>query len=99
MIPDLKLRTEQVLTARAARGLVGRRTIAAKMAQIPRILMPLVSWALRSALLRAELWEHRGLIERLSAARPRISYSVFSSVLFAGGALIFAVLALRSRFP
>lgn len=64
MVPEGKLRADQVLTSRLARGLVRKRRWISKVLQIPHLLRPMLGWTLRSAIERAELWEHRRLLER-----------------------------------
>jgi energy-coupling factor transporter transmembrane protein EcfT len=98
LFPELKLRADQVLTAMLARGLFGRPTFANKLGQFPRMLGPLVSWTLRSALQRAETWGQRGLIERLSFLPSGVRYSVTGSLLVALPSVVFFVLAVQSRF-
>jgi energy-coupling factor transport system ATP-binding protein len=66
MVPEGKLRAEQVLMSRSARGLIGKRGWLNSNRQLPFILRPMLGWALRSAVQRAELWHHRGLLERLN---------------------------------
>lgn len=98
LIPELTLRADQVLTARLARGLFGRQGLPNRVLQLPYILTPLVSWTLRSALQRAELWEHRGLIEKLRCLPCTATYSVHSSLVLTLLASVFLGLAVRTRF-
>jgi energy-coupling factor transport system ATP-binding protein len=65
IVPEGKLRADQVLTSRLARGLVKKRGWINNTRQIPYILRPMLGWTLRSAVERAELWQHRRLLERL----------------------------------
>jgi len=65
LVPELRLRTEQVLTARYARGLVPTRGSWNAFRQLPHLLRPLLAWVLRSAVQRAETWQQRQLIQRL----------------------------------
>jgi energy-coupling factor transporter transmembrane protein EcfT len=61
--PELRKRMDQVLTARAARGLMrgGGRWRAVR--NTASTLVPLVSWGFRSAALRSEYWLQRRLLE------------------------------------
>jgi energy-coupling factor transporter transmembrane protein EcfT len=62
--PEMKLRAEQILTARRARGLLaGGRWAGLK--QLPRLLRPLFVWSIRSAVHRAEIWEQRAMLLRV----------------------------------
>lgn len=67
MVPEGKLRADQVLTSRLARGLVKRRSWVSNGFQIPHLLRPMFGWTLRSAIERAELWDHRHLLEKLQS--------------------------------
>jgi energy-coupling factor transporter transmembrane protein EcfT len=59
--PELILRSEQVLTARQARGLaIGGRW--GKFREVPRLLRPLFVWSIRSAVQRSEAWQQRALL-------------------------------------
>jgi len=98
IIPELTLRADQVLTARLARGLFGKPTLRNRVTQVPRILGPLVCWTLRSALQRAEIWEHRDLIGRLRSLPCTVRYSAVSSLLSALLTAVFLGLAIRTRF-
>jgi hypothetical protein len=59
--PELILRSEQVLTARKARGLASAGRFAA-MREVPRLLRPLFVWSIRSAVQRSEAWQQRTLL-------------------------------------
>lgn len=63
--PELRLRSDQVLTARYARGLVPNRSFSNRLRQLPFLLRPLLAWVLRSAIQRSEIWHQRGLLARL----------------------------------
>jgi energy-coupling factor transport system permease protein len=97
ILPELKLRADQVLTARLARGLFGNPTLPNKLRQVPHMLGPLVSWTLRSALQRAETWEHRAIMDRLYSLPFRIRYSGISSLLVTLASVVFFGLAVYSR--
>jgi len=62
--PELKLRAEQILIARRARGLLGGSRWAG-LKQLPRLLRPLFVWSIRSAVHRAEVWEQRAMLLRV----------------------------------
>jgi hypothetical protein len=62
--PELKLRAEQILVARRARGLLaGSRWAGIK--QLPYLLRPLLVWSIRSAVHRADVWEQRAMLLRV----------------------------------
>lgn len=64
VMPDLAARSRQVLSARYARGFLGRATWWSRARQLPALLPPLVAWILRSSIQRGETWRHRGLLRR-----------------------------------
>ena len=59
--PELKLRAEQIITARKARGLIQTGRIA-RFREITRLLRPLFVWSIRSAVQRSEAWQQRTLL-------------------------------------
>ena len=75
LVPELELRTQQVLTARYARGLSKNRSFWRLMAHIPLLLRPVLAWTLRSSIYRAELWSERRLVERLKAGSSELAWS------------------------
>lgn len=64
VMPDLAARSRQILTARHARGFLGRASWWSRARQLPGVLPPLVAWILRASIQRGENWRHRGLIQR-----------------------------------
>lgn len=84
LVPELGERADQVITARYARGLIGRARWYHRLVSLPGILRPLVAWSLRSAMQRAELWEHRRVIQRLEAQPPDRGYGRWESVALVG---------------
>lgn len=67
LIDELRLRADQVLVARYARGLLKLNSFPYRIAAFPFIIRPLLAYILRSALLREELWSRRDLIRRLES--------------------------------
>lgn len=61
--PELRKRMQQVLTARAARGLLNRSGRWRAGSETARTLVPLVTWGFRSAALRFEYWNQKRLLE------------------------------------
>ena len=83
--PELKLRAEQILVARRARGLLaGSRWAGFK--QLPYLLRPLLVWSIRSAVHRADVWEQRAMLLRVEQLPTEIT--PFSS---AAGAISLAL--------
>lgn len=69
LLPEMRLRADQVLTARYARGLLSRRGTISRLSESPRVVRPLLAWSLRSAIQRARHWEQRGIRDLLSKQR------------------------------
>jgi energy-coupling factor transport system permease protein len=67
---EVKLRADQILTARYARGLVSKPGLVQRAHQLPYILRPLVAWVLRSSIQRSEVWEQRQLLARADDLAP-----------------------------
>jgi len=59
LIPEMAIRTDQVLTARLARGLMPDRRLMTRLRQLPFLLRPLFAGILQSAVLRSEGWHQR----------------------------------------
>lgn len=68
LMPELQLRSAQVLTARLARGIAPNRSVVSRVKQFPFMLRPLFAWALRSAIQRSETWHQKRLITQLHIA-------------------------------
>ena len=69
--PELKLRGDQILAARYARGLSPDRKLFSRIRQFPFLLRPLLTWAIRSASERTQLWEQRQLLLKMSRLSPQ----------------------------
>jgi energy-coupling factor transporter transmembrane protein EcfT len=97
--PELKLRAEQILIARRARGLLGGSRWAG-LTQLPRLLRPLFVWSIRSAVHRAEVWEQRAMLLRIG--RLHDESSPFSPVIGAASvalSLLWLAVAIVFRWP
>lgn len=70
IVPEIRLRSLQVLSARQARGLAGASRLAL-VTTLPFLLRPLTAWSLRSAIHRADTWRQRGLLQRMEAVDTR----------------------------
>lgn len=70
LLPELKIRAGQVLTARYARGLVPNRSFCTRFRQVPYLFRPLLIWVLRSAIQRSEIWQQRQLVTRIQVDSP-----------------------------
>jgi hypothetical protein len=95
LLPETRRRLEQIVTARIARGALGRRTWWRQIAQVPHVLVPLMAWTLTSGMTRAEQWERRGILARFETAvegspQTRITSSGLGVLLSAAAWLIWA---------
>ena len=98
LVPELELRTQQVLTARYARGLSKNRSFFGLMAHIPLLLRPVLTWTLRSSIHRSELWSQRRLIERLEARSSDLRWSMLASIVWLVPACAWFAYAALARF-
>jgi hypothetical protein len=81
VVPELSIRSKQVLVARYARGLMKRRSIFGKLLQIPYLARPLLVWAIRVAIERADSWRQKSLLDNLSQIWTKDeSYSLYASI-------------------
>lgn len=81
LLPEMKLRAQQVYTARCARGLLQSTALSQRVKQVPYIFRTLLVWAIRSAVQRSEMWAHRNLLPRLAAqARRQITWTVLDAL-------------------
>lgn len=90
IVPELKLRADQIISSRYSRGFLARGSVISRARQLPFVLRPLLAWTLRSAVQRSDAWRQRQLETRLPqlAYRP-IDYSRGASV-----AIVIAAIAL-----
>jgi energy-coupling factor transporter transmembrane protein EcfT len=97
--PELKLRAEQVLIARRARGLLGGGRWAG-MKQFPRLLRPLFVWSIRSAVHRAEIWEQRAMLLRVANLQlESTSFSPVAGIVAVGLSILWLLSAVVQRWP
>lgn len=87
-VPEVKSRLARIIDARRAQGynLSGIHGLR----QLPSLLMPLVSSLLDSATKRAELWSHRGIVDRYNQSFTQSTHKPLASL----AAVIMAVIAL-----
>lgn len=78
-LPEIKHRLARIIDARRAQGHVVRGIQG--LLQLPSILMPLISSLLDSAIKRAELWSHRGVLDRRNRSPAVFLYSPLHSVI------------------
>lgn len=95
---EMRLRGEQVLTARYARGFVARRSLVSDLLQLPFVLRPMLAWVLRAAIQRGEVWQQRGLLERMSVTPPAEGrYSLVAGALYLALAVCWFLFAVATR--
>ena len=89
-IPEIKHRLARVIDARRAQGHVvsGVRGLW----QLPNMLMPLVSSLLDSATKRAELWSHRGVLDRYNRMPIEVLHNPLHSAVALAMALTVVVI-------
>jgi energy-coupling factor transporter transmembrane protein EcfT len=64
--PEMRTRATQLYTARCARGLLRTRSLAQRVHQLPYMMRALLSWTIRAAIQRSELWNQRGTLTKLA---------------------------------
>jgi len=64
-LPLMQTTAAQIIDARFAAGLVKSRSFLSTATQLPYILRPLLTQALRLAIARSDTWHQRGMMERL----------------------------------
>jgi len=75
--PEFKIRAEQIIVARRARGMLGGSRWAG-FKQLPYLLRPLFVWSIRSAVHRADVWEQRAMLLRVQKLPAREKTEPFS---------------------
>jgi len=91
LIPEMKIRAAQIFDARCARGLLRDRSLFSRARQLPVILRALVSWALRSAIDRAEMWNHRRMFTAVQQLPTRVRPSDVVLVTLPGIWLVYSI--------
>jgi energy-coupling factor transport system substrate-specific component len=94
IFPELKIRAEQITTARYARGLLPDRRLITRFRQLPYLLRPLLVWSLRAAIQRSELWDQKRLLDRVGHMRHAYEGSRLRDGAFIGISLIWLVINL-----
>jgi energy-coupling factor transporter transmembrane protein EcfT len=97
--PELKLRAEQILTARRARGLLGGSRWAG-IRQVHLLLRPLFVWSIRSAVHRAEVWENRAMLLRVEQLPTEsIPFSPTAGIIALALSILWLAIAVILRWP
>jgi energy-coupling factor transporter transmembrane protein EcfT len=73
LIPEFSQRANKIITARYARGLIKDRSFCSRLIQLPYLIRPLFTGALKTAENREKIWERWGHIEsfNLLAQSPK----------------------------
>jgi energy-coupling factor transporter transmembrane protein EcfT len=66
LIPEFGQRANKIITARYARGLIENRSLVNRLKQLPYVIRPLLTGALRTALSRMEVWDEWGHVENIA---------------------------------
>jgi energy-coupling factor transport system permease protein len=67
LIPEFNQRANKIITARYARGLIKDRSFWIRLRQLPYLIRPLLTGALKTALDRMEIWERWGHVESFNS--------------------------------
>ncbi len=97
--PEFAKRADKVLTASIARGQLKNRGLVARVTCLLGSILPITTWALQSAISRAEVWDDRKVVDKINeleqVARPRMSLWGVGSLLVV---LAWFLIALGVRF-
>jgi hypothetical protein len=75
---DIRTRANQIVTARFARGFIGKRNFINTAKQFPYILIPLIIGVMRTSTERVNVWEQREIPKRLDNGKiVEARYSTF----------------------
>lgn len=67
---DIKRRSEQIITARFARGFIGKRSYVNIARQFPYILVPLIIGILRTSIDRSQTWTQWNIVDLINSKKP-----------------------------
>jgi len=67
---DIKRRSEQIITARFARGFIGKRSYINIARQFPYILVPLIIGILRTSIERSQTWTQWKIVDLINSKKP-----------------------------
>ena len=87
--PDMKKRSTQIIEARMARGLIPKMSLYYRIFQIKHILRPLVISTIHNAIVRAEVWSERDIINTVLAhGQNKIKYNITLNVILSSASCI-----------
>jgi len=90
---DLRTKANQIVTARFARGFIGKRNFFNTAKQFPYILIPLVIGVMRTSTERVNVWEQRNIPERLDSNKIiDTGYPVFINLFIVIGPILSIIL-------
>lgn len=92
-LPEVQRRIGRIVDARKAQGL--STSWFSGLRAMPGMLMPLVASLLESSIARAELWTHRGLLERDRAMPPGVVYAIAPTAGVVAGAAVLLIAAVK----
>ena len=78
-LPEVKRRIDRIVDARKAQGL--KASGFSGLMALPAMIVPLIASLMDSALARAELWTHRGLMDRESSVLGELNYALAESLI------------------
>lgn len=94
LLPEVHRRTNQLLDAYRARGLL-KRGFVNKLSAIPKLLIPLIAWTFRTAIQRSEFaWGQRKLLENFSFTESPVATCRKSNVIHLLIAVMFCAVAI-----
>ena len=81
---EVKTKSNQIITARFARGFIGKRNLINTAKQLPHVLIPLIIGVMRTAVERVDVWEQREIPVLLDKVETsKVKYSIGLSLMAA----------------
>jgi hypothetical protein len=81
---DIKRRSEQIITARFARGFVGKRSYINIAKQFPYIMIPLIIGILRTSIERSRTWTQWNIVDLINNKKQKKQeFPVFANLAIA----------------
>ncbi len=74
---EVKTKSNQIITARFARGFIGKRNFFNTAKQLPYVLIPLIIGVMRTAIERVDVWEQREIPFLLDNIKPSKTHYPF----------------------
>lgn len=95
--PELTRRANDILMARASRGLLPNRRFLTRLGAVVPSTLGLFTWAVTSAVHRARLWERRGVLDRVDPIASTDDAPIWRSAALLAAACALLTIAILDR--